>query len=76
MPARKKGRGGRRPGAGRPKGTGGPPELRRRNRVVVLLTDAELSALSDLARESEVRVGTLAYQLIQRALRKRLKPGS
>ena len=74
MSARKERRGGRRRGAGRPKGTGGPPELRRRNRVVVLLTDAEFLALRGLAERSDVPVGTLAYEFIQRELRKRLSP--
>ena len=42
MAKKKKQVGGRRAGAGRPKGSGGPPELVRRNRVVAMLTDAEL----------------------------------
>ena len=44
--------GGRRPGAGRPKGSGkGPSPNSRRNRVAVMLTDTELKTLRSAARK-------------------------
>lgn len=64
MSARKELRGGKRPGAGRPKGTGGPPELVRRNRVVAMLTDAEFEKLQREAKASQVPLGTMAYEAI------------
>jgi hypothetical protein len=45
-----------------------PEESLRRNRVVVLVTDAELEALEAVAEERELPVGTAAYQLLVRAL--------
>lgn len=55
---------------GRPPGTGGPPESVRRNRVVVMLTDAELATLHRLAESRELPLGTVAYQLLVRSLRR------
>jgi hypothetical protein len=55
---------------GRPPGTGGPPENVRRNRVAVLVTDAELLALERLAQAREMPLGTVAYELLARALRR------
>lgn len=66
-------RGGRRKAMGRPKGTGGPPEKVRRNRVVVLLTDAELAKLHRLAEEHALPIGTAAYELVARGLARRRK---
>jgi len=63
---KRKGRGGRRVGAGRPAGL---PELVRRNRVTFLLTDAELERLRELARKRALPPGTLAYELVRRALK-------
>ncbi len=61
--------GGRRPGAGRPKGSGkGPSPDSRRNRVAVMLTDVELATLRGLARKSGVPVSTAAYEFIARSL--------
>jgi len=61
--------GGRRPGAGRPKGSGkGPSPFARRNRVAVMLTDEELAALRSLATRSDIPVSTAAYRLIARSL--------
>jgi hypothetical protein len=61
--------GGRRPGAGRPKGSGkGPSPDSRRNRVAVMLTDTELATLRGLARKSGVPVSTAAYQFIAKSL--------
>ncbi len=68
--ARKNGWGGARPGAGRPKGSGqGPSPDARRNRVAVMLTDAELRKLVRAARRGRQPVATLAYQLLARSLR-------
>ena len=49
---------------GRPRGTGGPPEQVRRNRVVVMLTDDELAKLTKLADERELPLGTTAVREI------------
>ena len=65
MGARKKGAwGGPRRGAGPKPGSGGPPELVRRNRVVVMLTDAELRKLRKLADEKDLPLGTAAYEFV------------
>ena len=68
--AKKKGTwGGRRPGAGRPKGSGkGPSPNSRRNRVAVMLTDAELKTLRSAARKKGIPVSTVAYQFIAKSL--------
>jgi hypothetical protein len=63
-------RGGPRVGAGRPRGSGGPSEDVRRNRVAVLLTDAELVKLQRLAEARELPLGTVAYELLERGLRR------
>ena len=63
---RSKGPGGARPGAGR---KAGPPELVRRNRVVVMLTDAELANLERIA--SDRAIGTVAYELLAAAINRR-----
>jgi len=61
--------GGRRPGAGRPKGSGkGPSPNSRRNRVAVMLTDTELRNLKAQARKQRIPVSTAAYKLIARTL--------
>jgi DNA invertase Pin-like site-specific DNA recombinase len=81
MAARKKARktmakkaggwGGRRPGAGRPKGSGqGPSPNSRRNRVAVMFTDTELKTLNGIARKKRVPVATAAYELISRGLKR------
>ena len=67
---RRKGRGGPRPGSGRPKG---PREQVRRNRVVVMLTDGELSKLEEIAGERGLPLGTAAYEIVGRALARRKK---
>lgn len=56
---------------GRPKGTGGPLETIRRNRVVVLLTDGELAKLHRLAEEKSLPLGTAAYEIVRRGLARR-----
>lgn len=55
---------------GRPPGTGGPPEEVRRNRVVVMLRDAELAKLHRLAEARGQPLGTVAYELLSPALRR------
>ncbi len=57
---------------GRPPGTGGPPELVRRHRIVVMLNDGELAKLERLADSMDAPLGTAAYELVARGL-KRLK---
>ncbi len=61
-------RGGRRPGAGRPKGSGGSPATIRRNPVTVFLRDAEIGRLRRIAREKGLPLGTAAYEILGRAL--------
>jgi hypothetical protein len=48
-----------------------PVEVARRNRVVVMVTDGELTALRRLARERGVAPGTLAHEVLARVLRRR-----
>lgn len=62
--------GGPRVGAGRPRGSGRPPEEVRRNRVVVMLRDAEMAKLERLAEARELPLGTMAYELLAPALRR------
>jgi len=67
----KSGWGGRRPGAGRPKGSGtGPSPGARINRVVAMLSNDELKALKRIARQKKVPLGTAAYQIIARAIKR------
>ena len=72
-PARSKGSwGGARPGAGRPLGSGkGPSPASRRNRIAVMLTDAELHVLKQIARAEKQPVSTTAYAIIERRLRRK-----
>ena len=60
--------GGPRRGAGR---RPGPAEAVRRNRVTFTLTDAELEKLCDLAEERDLPLGTAAYEIVERVLRRR-----
>ncbi len=61
--------GGARKGAGRPKGSGkGPSEHARKNRVAVMLSDAELKKIVRIARRKKTPVATLAYELPSRTL--------
>lgn len=63
--------GGRRPGAGRPKGSGsGPSPNSRKNRVAVMFTDTEVSKLQTLATKKNIPVATIAYNLIARSLKR------
>ena len=70
--AERKGKwGGPRKGAGRKPGFGGPPEQVRRNRVAIMLTDAELVKLQKLADEKDLPLGTTAYEFVARGLKRR-----
>lgn len=63
--------GGKRLGAGRPKGSGtGPSPGARINRVVAMLSNDELKALKRIARRKKLPLGTAAYQIIARALKR------
>jgi len=62
------GRGGPRVGAGRP---AGPIEELRRNRIAFMVTDTELAKLERLADERRLPLGTVAYEIVERALRRR-----
>lgn len=48
----------------------GPPEQRRRNRVGISLTDAELRALERLAAERGVPAGLVLYEAVKGKLGK------
>ena len=69
--AKKKfGWGGARPGAGRPKGSGqGPSPNARKNRVAIMLSDAELAKLTKVSARKDKPVATLAYELMAKGLR-------
>jgi len=45
-----------------------PAEELRRNRVVIMLTDAELAKLHRLADERALPLGTVAYSVFAKAL--------
>ena len=63
--------GGRRPGAGRPIGSGsGPSPNSRKNRVAVMFTDTELAKLTSLSKKQKLPVATVAYRLIERSLKR------
>jgi hypothetical protein len=78
MAVKKKGRkkknsgwGGRRPGAGRPKGSGtGPSPDSRRNRIAIMLRDTELGQLTKLASKSKEPVATAAYRILSKNLKR------
>jgi hypothetical protein len=48
-----------------------PREEVRRNRVVVMLTDEELAKLHRWAEERDLPLGTVAYEVVGRALARR-----
>jgi len=68
---KKKAWGGKRKGAGRPKGsgTGRSPEARY-NRVAVMFNNAEIQKLRDMAGKKGVPVSTLAYDLAAKGLKR------
>jgi len=45
----------------------------RRNRVVIMLTDAELATLNRIAKSSDLPLGTIAYEIVGRSLARRKK---
>ena len=48
-----------------------PAEEVRRNRVVVMLTDAELAKLERIAEAKDFPLGTVAYQIVASSLSRR-----
>ena len=61
--------GGKRPGAGRPKGSGqGPSPDSRRNRVAIMFTDDELAILKRKAKKQRIPLSTLAYEMVSRSI--------
>ena len=61
--------GGKRKGAGRPKGSGdGPSPNSRRNRVAVMLSDTEWNKLLSKANKANVPMATMAYRLVSKSL--------
>ena len=48
-----------------------PVEEVRRNRLVVMVTDAELAAIQSMAAKRGIPQGTLAHEVLARALRRR-----
>jgi hypothetical protein len=63
--------GGRRKGAGRPPGTGtGPSKHARINRVVAMLSNDELKILQAHAKREKLPLGTAAYRIIAKTLRR------
>jgi len=68
---KKSGWGGRRKGAGRPKGSGkGPSPDARYNRVAVMFNNAEITTLEKVAAKKKLPVATVAYELIAKALKR------
>jgi hypothetical protein len=45
----------------------------RRNRVVIMLTDAELATLNRISKASNLPLGTVAYEIVGRTLARRKK---
>ncbi len=56
---------------GRPKGSGGPPELVRRHRITITLNNGELKKLQHLAQNERLPLGTLAHRYVSQALKRR-----
>jgi hypothetical protein len=61
---------GRRKKVGRPRKR---IEDARRNRVVIMLTDAELATLNRISKASNLPLGTVAYEIVGRTLARRKK---
>ena len=59
---------GKRARVGRP---AGPREKLRRNRVVAMVTDAELAKLDRMAEAKDLPLGTVVYEIVAQALRRR-----
>jgi hypothetical protein len=71
MAGNNNGWGGRRTGAGRPKGTGRTPSAKARiNRVVVMLDEDDYRVLERQARKTKLPLGTAAFELMYKALKR------
>jgi hypothetical protein len=67
----KSGRGRRRPGAGSAKYSGRDRSRQARiNRVVVMLDNDDFETLEEIARKQKLPLGTAAYRIMARALRR------
>ncbi len=55
----------------RPGRPAGRPEKVRRNRTVVMLTDADFEKLGRLAEKLDLPMGTVAYQFVAHGLARR-----
>lgn len=67
--------GGKRKGAGRPVGTGtGTGEHARINRVVAMLSNAEMTVLETQAKKINLPLGTTAYQILIKGLKLKAQP--
>lgn len=67
--------GGKRKGAGRPVGTGtGTGEHARINRVVAMLSNAEMAVLETQAKKTNLPLGTMAYQILIKGLKLKAQP--
>ncbi len=70
MAANKNGWGGRRSGAGRPKGSDRAPSAKARiNRVVDMLDEDDYRMLERRARKTKLPLGTAAFELMHKALK-------
>ena len=47
-----------------------PLDEARRNRVVIMLTDSELAKLHRLAERKDLPLGTVAYDIVARSLKR------
>jgi hypothetical protein len=71
MAGNNNGWGGRRSGAGRPKGSGRAPAGKARiNRVVVMLDEDDYRVLERQARKTKLPLGTAAFELMHKALKR------
>lgn len=69
MAGKKQGWGGRRAGAGRPKGSRRATGTKARiNRVVVMLDEDDYRVLERQARRTKLPLGTAAFELMHKAL--------
>lgn len=69
MAGTKNGWGGRRVGPGRPEGVGTHGAEARIHRVAIMLNLSDLKLLQQRARRNNLRVATVAAQIIQRSVR-------
>ena len=66
----------RKPKIGRPKGSGKPVEEVRRHRVAVMLNDSELANLEALSESQDLPLSTVAYRLVVKGLKSKLRAGA